>query len=93
MPVNWTIKGEAGQGWDDSVTTLEVRNISSAKLDFKSLDADELTFNIALQDVTNAQYVATPAVSPDSSVQIGSTISVTVTCATAGVATYCALIS
>jgi hypothetical protein len=84
MPVNWTIKGEAGQGWDDSVTTLEARNISSAKLDFKSLEADELTFNIALQDVTNAQYVATPAVSPDSSVQIGSTISVTVTCATAG---------
>jgi hypothetical protein len=84
MPVNWTIKGEAGQGWDDSVTTLEVRNISSAKLDFKSLEADELTFNIALQDVTNAQYVATPVVNPDSSVQIGSTISVTVTCATAG---------
>ncbi len=84
MPVNWTIKGDAGQGWDDAVTTLEARNISSAKLDFKSLEADELTFNIALQDVTNAQYVATPAVSPDSSVQIGSTISVTVTCATAG---------
>jgi len=61
MPVNWTIKGETGQGWDDSVTTLEARNISSAKLDFKSLEADELTFNIALQDI-NAQYVATPAV-------------------------------
>jgi hypothetical protein len=84
MPVNWTIKGETGQGWDDSVTTLEARNISSAKLDFKSLEADELTFNIALQDVNAAQYVATPAVSPDSSVRIGSTVAVTVTCATAG---------
>ena len=84
MPVNWTIKGESGQGWDEAVTTLEARNISSAKLDFKSLEADELTFNIALQDVTAAQYVATPAVSPDSSIQVGSTISVTVTCATAG---------
>jgi hypothetical protein len=84
MPVNWTIKGEIGQGWDESVTTLEARNISSAKLDFKSLEADELTFNIALQDITAAQYVATPVVSPDSSAQIGSSISVTVTCATAG---------
>jgi hypothetical protein len=84
MPVNWTIGGETGQGWDESVTTLEARNISSAKLDFKSLDADEFKFNVMLKDAANPEYVATPAVSPDSSVQIGSSISVTVTCATAG---------
>jgi hypothetical protein len=84
MPVNWTIKGEAEQGWDESVTSLEARSISSAKLDFKSLDSDQLTFNVVVEDITQAEYVATPVISPDSSVQIGSTVDVTITCATDG---------
>lgn len=54
MPVNWTIKGEIGQGWDESVTTLEARNISSAKLNFKSLEADVLTFTITPESLTSA---------------------------------------
>lgn len=84
MPVNWTIAGETGQGWNDSVNTLQAKNISSAKLDFKSLDADQLTFNVVVEDITSESFVATPTVTPDSSVQIGTPISVTVSCATAG---------
>ena len=84
MPVNWTIKGEAGQGWNDSVNTLQAKNISSAKLNFKSLEPDELTFSVVVEDITSESFVATPTVSPDSSVQIGTPISVTVSCATPG---------
>lgn len=84
MPVNWTIKGESGQGWNDSVNSLQAKNISSAKVNFKSLDADELTFSILVEDITSESYTATPTVTPDSSVIIGTPISVTVSCETAG---------
>lgn len=84
MPVNWTIKGEAGQGWNDSVQSLQTRNISSARLDFKSLDADELKFNVVVEDISTEVFVATPTVSPDSSIQTASTLPVTISCATAG---------
>jgi len=84
MPVNWTIAGEAGQGWNENPTDLAFRNISSAKLDFKSLDADQLTFNVVVEDATTESFVATPTITPDSSVQISSPLTVTVSCETAG---------
>jgi hypothetical protein len=84
MPVNWTIAGEAGQGWNENPTDLAFRNISSAKLDFKSLDADQLTFNVVVEDTTTESFVATPTITPDSSVRISSPLTVTVSCETAG---------
>lgn len=84
MPVNWTIAGEAGQGWNENPTDLAFRNISSAKLDFKSLDADQLTFNVVVEDITTESFVATPTITPDSSVRISSPLTVTVSCETAG---------
>lgn len=84
MPVNWTIAGEAGEGWNDNPTDLAFRNISSARIDFKSLDTDQLTFNVVVEDATTETFVATPTITPDSSVQISSPLTVTVSCETDG---------
>jgi hypothetical protein len=84
MQSNWTIAGESGQGWDETTQTLEYRKITSAKLDFRSLEADELNISIVVEDAATEIFAATPVISPDSSVQIGTTIDVVVSCATAG---------
>ena len=84
MQTNWTIEGEAGQGWDETPQSLEYRKVSAAKLDFRSLEADELNISIVVEDASLDVFVATPSVSPDSSVRTGATVAVVVSCATAG---------
>lgn len=54
MPVNWTISGEAGKAFNATIRSLESAAIDSARLDFKSLDADTLTFTITPQSLTSA---------------------------------------
>lgn len=54
MPVNWTIAGETGKAFNATVRSLELAAIDSARLDFKSLDADTLTFTITPQSLTSA---------------------------------------
>jgi len=52
MSVAWTIQGEAGKTLDATVRTLESLAIDTASLNFRSLDADELTITISPKDVT-----------------------------------------
>jgi len=52
MPIAWTIQGEAGKALDATVRTLESLAIDTASLNFRSLDADELTITISPKDVT-----------------------------------------
>ena len=54
MPVNWTIKGESGKEFNATIRSLESAAIDSAKLNFKSLDSDTLTFTITPQSITSA---------------------------------------
>lgn len=54
MPVNWTIAGETGKAFNATARSLESAGIDSARLEFKSLDADTLTFTIAPQSLTSA---------------------------------------
>lgn len=84
MQTEWTIAGEADQGWDDIPRSLEYRRINSARLAFNSLQADDLTFNIVVEDIATEVFTATPTVAPDSSVRIGSTVDVVISCTTAG---------
>lgn len=84
MQTNWTIEGETGQGWDETPQSMEYRKITGAKVDFRSLDADELNLSIVVEDAATEIFVATPTCTPDSSVRIGATVNVVVSCATAG---------
>jgi hypothetical protein len=84
MQSEWTIEGEAGKGWDETSQSLEDRKITSGKIDFRSLEADELNFAVVVEDVTADIFTATPTVSPDSSVRIGATVDVVVSCSTPG---------
>ena len=84
MQTNWTIEGETGQGWDETARSLEYRKITAAKLDFRSLEADELNISIVVEDASSQVFTATPTVTPDSSIRTGSTVNVVVACATAG---------
>jgi len=84
MQVDWTIEGEAGQGWDEISRSLEYRKVAAGKVDFRSLDADELTLSIVVEDATADVFTATPTCTPDSSIQTTSTVNVVVACATAG---------
>lgn len=88
MAATWFIIGEAGKAWGSTPNTLEGWNISSAKLDFKSLDADEFTFNVLVKDIRKESFCATPVVTPDSSVLPGTTVNVTVSSATIGSSLY-----
>jgi len=84
MQTNWTIEGETGQGWDETPQSLEYRKITAAKVDFRSLEADELNLAIVVEDAATEIFVATPTCTPDSSIRIGATVNVVVSCATAG---------
>ena len=84
MQTNWTIEGEAGQGWDETPQSMEYRKITAAKVNFRSLEADELNLAIVVEDAATEIFVATPTCTPDSSVRIGATVNVVVSCATAG---------
>lgn len=46
MPVNWTIAGQTGKAFNATVRSLESAFISSARLEFKTLDSDTLKFTI-----------------------------------------------
>ena len=54
MAVTWTIVGEAGKAIDATSRTLEQLAISNAKMDFRSLQADEFTFSIYPQSLSGA---------------------------------------
>jgi len=84
MQTNWTIEGETGQGWDETPQSMEYRKITGAKVDFRSLEADELNLAIVVEDAATEIFVATPTCTPDSSVRTGATVNVVVSCATAG---------
>ncbi len=47
MPVSWTIAGQSGRNFDATARSLESASISSARLEFKNLEADILTFTIS----------------------------------------------
>lgn len=47
MPVSWTIAGQTGRNFDATARSLESASISSARLEFKNLEADTLTFTIS----------------------------------------------
>jgi len=52
--IAWTIKGEAGKTFDATVRSLEVAQIDSAQVAFKSLAEDTFTFTISPQAITSA---------------------------------------
>jgi hypothetical protein len=54
MPVNWTIAGETGKAFNATARSLSTAAIDSAKLDFKSLEPDTLTFTITPESLTSA---------------------------------------
>ena len=54
MPVNWTIAGETGKAFNATARSLSTAAIDSARLDFKSLEPDTLTFTITPQSLTSA---------------------------------------
>lgn len=54
MPVNWTIAGETGKAFNATARSFSAAAIDSAKLDFKSLEPDTLTFTITPQSLTSA---------------------------------------
>jgi hypothetical protein len=54
MPVNWTIAGQTGSTFNATQRTLAAAQIDSARLDFKSLEADILTFTITPESLTSA---------------------------------------
>lgn len=84
MQTNWTIEGETGQGWDETPQSMEYRKITAAKVNFRSLEADELNLAIVVEDAATEIFVATPTCTPDSSIRTGATVNVVVSCATAG---------
>lgn len=84
MQTNWTIEGETGQGWDETPQSMQYRKITAAKVDFRSLEADELNLSIVVEDAATEIFVATPTCTPDSSIRTGATVNVVVSCATAG---------
>jgi hypothetical protein len=47
MPVSWTIAGQTGRNFDATARSLESASISSARLEFKNLEPDTLTFTIS----------------------------------------------
>ena len=54
MPVNWTIAGQTGSTFNATQRTLAAAQIDSARLDFKSLEADILAFTITPESLTSA---------------------------------------
>jgi hypothetical protein len=54
MSVAWTIVGEAGKTLNATSRSLETLQIEEARLDFRSVDTDELALTISPEDVTTA---------------------------------------
>ena len=54
MPVNWTIAGETGKAFNATARSFSTAAIDSARLDFKSLEPDTLTFTITPESLTSA---------------------------------------
>jgi hypothetical protein len=54
MPVNWTIAGQTGKVFNATARSFSTAAIDSAKLDFKSLEPDTLTFTITPELLTSA---------------------------------------
>jgi hypothetical protein len=54
MPVNWTIAGQTGKPFNATARSFSTAAIDSAKLDFKSLEPDTLTFTITPESLTSA---------------------------------------
>jgi hypothetical protein len=54
MAVTWTIVGEAGKALDATSRTLEQLAVSNAKIDFRSLQADEFSFTIFPQTIVGS---------------------------------------
>ena len=51
MAAEWTIEGESGAAWDDTLKTFEERKMERAQFNFGSLITDTLTFTISAQDL------------------------------------------
>ena len=54
MPVNWTIAGQTGKPFNATARSFSTAAIDSAKLEFKSLEPDTLTFTITPKSLTSA---------------------------------------
>jgi hypothetical protein len=54
MYVTWTIAGQTGKTFNATARTLEAAKIDSAKLDFRSLEPDTLTFTITPESLSTA---------------------------------------
>ena len=52
--IAWTIKGEAGKAFDDTVRSLEAAKIESAQVAFNSLADDTFTFSISPEEIPSA---------------------------------------
>ena len=54
MPVDWTIAGQTGKAFNATARSFSTAAIDSARVDFKSLEPDTLTFTITPQSLTSA---------------------------------------
>jgi hypothetical protein len=52
--IAWTIKGEAGKAFDETVRSLEAAKIESAQVAFNSLADDTFTFSISPEAIPSA---------------------------------------
>lgn len=51
MPAAWTIQGESGKAWNETVQTFEFRKIENAQFTFQNLGEDAFTFRISAQNI------------------------------------------
>lgn len=54
MPVAWTFKGESGKSFTNTAVTLASQGVSSAIIEFKSLEADILTLEYNVLDYASS---------------------------------------
>lgn len=52
MAVAWTIQGESGKDWDETIETFSDRKIEDATFEFRHLDSDVFQFQISSSDIT-----------------------------------------
>ena len=54
MPVNWTFKGESGKSFTNTAVTLASQGVTSASIQFRSLEADVLVLEYKIDDYASS---------------------------------------
>lgn len=54
MPVNWTFKGESGKSFTNTAVTLASQGVTSASIQFRSLEADVLVLEYKIADYASS---------------------------------------